>query len=393
MSEQVKQEGEFKLKKSKVPTVKTPVVSTVAKVDLSTPKEEENAIQEQSTNESVLQPEQPKMGLQEVEQGNTEQKVITNQAEESQEVTTITLADSTATVEEKTEVLETQAAAAVNDYKETGKKLPENVEKLVTFMEETGGTVEDYVRLNTDYSNVDPETLLKEYYKKTKPHLDSEEIEFFMDETFAYDEDEDEEREIKKKRIAFKEEVGKAKAFLEDLKSKYYDEIKSRTTVNPEQQKAIDFFNRYNQDQQTVEQKHSTFKDNTKRFFTQEFKGFDFNAGGKSFKVNPQNAETVAEKQSNITNLLKKFLNDDGDVTDLNGYHKAMFAAENADTIANHFYEQGKADAIKDMLAKSNNITTEHRPTASGEIMVNGFKVKAINGVDSTKLKIKKSFN
>lgn len=393
MSEQVKQEGEFKLKKSKVPTVKTPGVSTVAKVDLSIPKEEENAIQEQSTNESVLQPEQPKMGLQEVEQGNAEQKVITNQVEENQEVTTITLMDATASVEEKTEALETEATAAVNDYKETGKKLPENVEKLVTFMEETGGTVEDYVRLNTDYSSVDPEALLKEYYKKTKPHLDSEEIEFFMDETFAYDEDEDEEREIKKKRIAFKEEVGKAKAFLEDLKSKYYDEIKSRTTVNPEQQKAMDFFNRYNQDQQTVEQKHSTFKDNTKRFFTQEFKGFDFNAGGKSFKVNPQNAETVAEKQSNITNLLKKFLNDEGDVTDLNGYHKAMFAAENADTIANHFYEQGKADAIKDMLAKSNNISTDHRPTASGEIMVNGFKVRAINGVDSTKLKIKKSFN
>jgi hypothetical protein len=214
-----------------------------------------------------------------------------------------------------------------------------------------------------------------------------------MDETFAYDEEEDEEREIKKKRIAFKEEVGKAKVFLEDLKSKYYDEIKSRTAVNPEQQKAMDFFNRYNQDQQTVEQKHSMFKDNTKRFFTQEFKGFDFNAGGKSFKVNPQNTETVAEKQSNITNLLKKFLNDDGDVTDLNGYHKAMFAAENADTIANHFYEQGKTDAIKDMLAKSNNISTDPRPTASGEIMVNGFKVRAINGVDSTKLKIKKSFN
>jgi hypothetical protein len=393
MSEQVKQEGEFKLKKSKVPTVKAPGVSTVTKVDLSKPKEEEDAIQEQSTNESMLQPEQSKVGLQEVEQGNAEQKIVANQVEENQEIITINLTGDAVGVAEKTETLEAQAEAAVNEYQETGKKLPENVEKLVSFMEETGGSVEDYVRLNTNYDNVSPDALLKEYYKKTKPHLDSEEIEFYMDETFAYDEEEDEEREIKKKRIAFKEEVGKAKVFLEDLKSKYYDEIKSRTAVNPEQQKAMDFFNRYNQDQQTVEQKHSMFKDNTKRFFTQEFKGFDFNAGGKSFKVNPQNTETVAEKQSNITNLLKKFLNDDGDVTDLNGYHKAMFAAENADTIANHFYEQGKTDAIKDMLAKSNNISTDPRPTASGEIMVNGFKVRAINGVDSTKLKIKKSFN
>ena len=392
MSEQVKQEGDFKIKKSKVPTVKIPTASTVTKVDLSKTKTEEDAIQEQSTNESLLQPEQPEVGLQKVEQGNKEQEIVTDKAEDNQEVITINL-NSDSTVEEKTEELETQAEAAVTEFQETGKKLPENIEKLVSFMEETGGSVEDYVRLNTDYNSVSPEALLKEYYKKTKPHLDSEEIEFFMDETFAYDEEEDDEREIKKKRIAFKEEVGKAKTFLEDLKSKYYDEIKTRSIVNPEQQKAIDFFNRYKQDQQTVEQKHSMFKDNTKRFFSQEFKGFDFNAGGKTFKVNPQNTENVAEKQSNITNLIKKFLNNDGDVVDMNGYHKAMFAAENADTIANHFYEQGKADAIKEMLAKSNNITEEPRRTSGGEIMVNGFKVRAINGVDSTKLKIKKSFN
>ena len=217
MSEQVKQEGEFKLKKSKVPTVKAPGVSTVTKVDLSKPKEEEDAIQEQSTNESMLQSEQSKVGLQEMEQGNAEQKIVTSQVEENQEVITINLTEDTGSVTEKTVTLEAQAEAAVNEYQETGKKLPENVEKLVSFMEETGGSVEDYVRLNTNYDNVSPDALLKEYYKKTKPHLDSEEIEFYMDETFAYDEEEDEEREIKKKRIAFKEEVGKAKVFLEDL--------------------------------------------------------------------------------------------------------------------------------------------------------------------------------
>ena len=393
MSEQVKQEGEFKLRKSKAPAVKAPIASTVTKVDLSKPKTEEDAIQEQSADESVLQSEQPKMGLQEVEQGNTKQESVAESVEENQEVTTINIESGDDTTEEQAQALETETTAAINDYKETGKKLPENVEKLISFMEETGGSVEDYVRLNTNYDSIQPEALLKEYYKKTKPHLDSEEIEFFMDETFAYDEEEDDEREIKKKRIAFKEEVGKAKAFLEDLKSKYYDEIKVKQNVNPEQQKAIDFFNRYKQDQQNVEQKHSMFRDNTKKFFNQEFKGFEFNAGGKTFKVNPQNIESVAEKQSNITNLLKKFLNNDGDVVDMNGYHKTMFAAENADTLANHFYEQGKSDAIKEMLAKSNNISDTPRQTAGGEIMVNGFKVRAINGVDSTKLKIKKSFN
>lgn len=392
MSEQTKQEGEFKLKKNKVPTVKMNKAADVAKVDLSTKKEEEDAIQEQSANESVLQSEQPKVELSGVEQENAKQKNITSETKE-EEITVINIKEELPAIsEEEVNALEDKVNEAIEDAQNTGKRLPENIEKLVSFMEETGGSIEDYIRLNTDYSSVSPEALLKEYYKKTKPHLDLEEIEFYMDETFAYDEDEDDEREIKKKRIAFKEEVGKAKAFLEETKKKYYDEIKVRPSTSAEQQKAIDFFNRYKQDQQQVEQKHLNFKETTKKFFTQEFKGFDFNAGGKNFKVSLQNTDAVAERQSNITNLLKKFLNDNGEVTDITGYHKAMYAAENADTLANHFYEQGKADAIKEMLAKSNNISTEPRQTSSGEIFVNGFKVKAINGVDSTKLKIKSKF-
>jgi len=390
MSETVKQEGDFKLKRSKSPIAAKTGAATVAKVNLS--KKEEDAIQEQSTDESLLQSEQPQMGLQEVEQGDTEQKDVTGETKK-EEITVINIeGDSPTTTEEKVIALEEEVADAIAESKTTGKQLPENIEKLISFMEETGGSMEDYIRLNTDYSTVSPEALLKEYYRKTKPHLDTEEIDFFMDETFAYDEEEDDEREIKKKRIAFKEEVGKAKAFLEETKKKYYEEIKVRPSVNEDQQKAMDFFNRYKQDQQAVEQKHSSFRDTTKKFFTQDFKGFDFNVGGKEFKVNLQNTDAVAERQSNITNLLKKFLNDNGEVTDIKGYHKAMYAAENADTLANNFYEQGRADAIKEMLAKSNNISETPRQTASGEIFVNGFKVKAINGVDSTKLKIKSKF-
>jgi hypothetical protein len=391
MSEQIKQEGNFKLKKSKVPAIKPHGVSSVTKVDLSTKKEESDAIQEQSTNESVLQSEQPEVGLQEVEQGNAKQEIITSESNEQKEVTVIEVKEEQE-IQLETKKLESDFNEAVTNNIDKGKPLPENVEKLISFMEETNGTIEDYARLNRDYTKVDPESLLKEYYKKTKPHLDQDEIDFYMDETFAYDEEEDEEREIKKKKIAFKEEVGKAKVFLEDLKNKYYDEIKMKPSVNADQQKALDFFNRYKEDQQAVEQKHSTFKDQTKKFFNQDFKGFDFNAGGKAFRFNLQNTENVAEKQSNITNLLKKFLNENGDVTDMTGYHKAMYAAENADSIANHFYEQGKADAIKDIVAKSNNISTEPRKTSGGEISVNGFKVKAINGVDSSKLKIGRKF-
>ena len=187
-----------------------------------------------------------------------------------------------------------------------------------------------------------------------------------MDDRFAYDEDEDDERDIRKKKLAFKEEVAKAKEFLEDLKSKYYEEVKLRPSVNKDQQKALDFFNRYQQEQEIVDTQHSKFKNDTKSFFSQDFKGFDFKLGEKNFRYGIQNTDVVADKQSNITNLIKRFLNDNGEVTDLKGYHKAMYAAENVDTLANHFYEQGKADAIKEITAKSNNINTAPRQTASG---------------------------
>jgi hypothetical protein len=385
MSEQIKQEGDFKIQKKKPAMKNLGGANQVSKVDL-TPKKEEDAIQEQTTNESVLRTEQSEMGLQEVVAGNEEHKEITNAAEE--EVTIINAQEESA--KEVVAELAKELDEAIQDNKTSGIQLPENIEKLVTFMQETGGTVEDYVRLSADYSSISTESLLKEYYKKSRPHLDSDEIEFLMEDKFSYDEDEDDERDIKKKKLAFKEEVAKAKNFLEDLKNKYYDEIKLKPSVNKEQQKALDFFNRYNEEQKAAESKHSRFKDDTKKFFTQDFKGFDFNLGEKTFKYNIPNQDATADKQSNITNLVKKFLNDNGEVTDLKGYHKAMYAAENIDTIAKHFYEQGKADAVKEVVAKSNNITTEPRRSPPGDVFVNGLKVRAITGVDSSKLKIQK---
>jgi uncharacterized protein (DUF2164 family) len=396
MSENVKQEGTFKLQKPKPAPKKLNKPAAVTKVDLQTTKiEDTDAIQEQSTDESMLQPEQPKMGLQEMEQGDAKQEVTTIKIESEEEVTVINAIQeiSEEEINAASTELETEAKEAFQELESTGRQLPENIEKLVAFMEETGGSVEDYVRLNADYSNVNNEVLLKEYYKKTRPHLNDEEIDFLMDDRFAYDEDEDDERDIRKKKLAFKEEVANAKSFLEDLKTKYYEEVKLRPSINKDQQKALDFFNRYQKEQEVVETQHSKFKNETKSFFSQDFKGFDFKLGDKNFRYGVQNPDVVADKQSNITNLVKRFLNDKGEVTDLKGYHKAMYAAENVDTLANHFYEQGKADAIKEITAKSNNITTTPRQTASGEIFVNGFKVKAINGVDSTKLKIKSKFN
>ena len=391
MSEQVRQEGEFKLQKKKVPMKKLDKPNVVSKVDLTT-KPIIDAVQEQSTNESVLVNQEPKVGLQEVGEGNAVNTQVANEVNQ-EEIVTVIQEITQEEVNTATETLIEETNKAIEKAEITGKPLPENVEKLVSFMEETGGTVEDYVRLNADYSSISSEKLLKEYYKKSRPHLDAEEIDFLMEDEFSYDEDEDDERDIRKKKLAFKEEVAKAKNFLEDLKGKYYEEIKLRPGVTKEQQKATDFFNRYNEEQTYVETQHSKFKDDTKGFFSQDFKGFDFKIGEKNFRYGVQNAEVVADKQSNITNLVKKFLNDKGEVTDLKGYHKAMYGAENIDTIASHFYEQGKADAIKEVVAKSNNTTTTPRQTSTGEIFINGLKVKAINGVDSTKLKIKKFNN
>ena len=272
--------------------------------------------------------------------------------------------------------------------------LPENILKVIDFMKETGGTLEDYVRLNHDYSNVDNDILLKEYYKQTKSHLDSEEINFMIEDNFSYDEELDEERDVRKAKLAYKEEVAKAKNHLEGLKSKYYDEIKLRPGVTQDQKKAMDFFNRYNEEQDIAQQQHDTFKSNTKDYFGPEFKGFDFSVGEKKFRYGIKNANDVSDNQSDIANTIRKFLDKEGNVSDFKGYHKAMYTANNADTIAQHFYEQGKADAVKDLAAQSKNISTKARASAPEDVFVGGLKVKAVSGLDSSKLRIKtRKFN
>jgi hypothetical protein len=366
------------------------------KVDLSQPKiEEQHAIQTQETNDSnvVVEKQENSVDSKEVaeEVRSTEEvkpviEEIIEEKPEEEEVVNIG--------EEMVQTSEKPTAKVSDELPKQDINLPENIEKVVDFMKETGGTLEDYVRLNADYSNVDNDTLLKEYYKQTKSHLDSEEISFLMEDNFKYDEELDEARDIRKKKLAYKEEVAKARKHLDGLKSQYYDEIKLRPGVTQEQKKAMDFFNRYNEEQDVAQQQHETFKSNTKDYFTNEFKGFDFKLGEKKFRYGVKNPSEVADNQSNISNIIKRFLNDKGDVTDVQGYHKAMYAAENADTIAQHFYEQGKADAIRDVAAKSKNISNEARAAAPSDVYIGGLKVKSISGLDSSKLKIKtRKFN
>ena len=375
MSETIQDKEKAPLKVKKPKKLSKKIQETI-KVDLS--KKQEDAIQTQETDDSNAVVEEKK-------DETSGKKVVEEVRATKQEVETPIIEEIKEEVEETTKELK----EAIRDEKVVGKQLPENIEKLVTFMEETGGNVEDYVRLNADYSKLEDDALLNEYYKRTKPHLNSEEINFMLEDNFTWDEEVEEERDIRKKKLALKEEIAKAKNFLEDTKSKYYDEIKLRPGVTQEQQKAMDFFNRYNKEQQIAEQHHESFKSKTNNLFTNEFKGFEFNLAEKKFRYKISNVNDVAERQSNLNTFVKKFLNNDGEVVDTVGYHKAIYAAENVDTIANHFYEQGKADAVKDVMAKSKNINTESRPQANGDMFINGLKVTAVNGVDSSKLKFK----
>jgi len=362
--------------KSKPKKLVDKMPNNITHVDLS--KDPKKDLQEAATTKVEIPAEKVEAVVNEIKEEIKEEKI--------EQIATITEIK-----EEEKEVVETkqQLKEAVRDEKVVGKQLPENIEKLVSFMEETGGTVEDYVSLNKDYSKYDEKQVLNEYYKKTKPHLNQEEISFLMEDNFSYDEEVDEDRVVRKRQLLLKEEIAKAKNFLESSKSKYYDDIKLRPGVTQEQQKAMDFFNRYNKEQQLAAERREEFKDTTSKLFNDDFKGFEMKVGEKKFNYNVSNPSATAEKQSDLNEFVKKFLNEKGEVIDAVGYHKAFYAAENVDTIANHFYEQGKADAVKDVIAKSKNINNDPRPQASGDVFINGFKVKAISGVDSSRLKIK----
>jgi len=353
---------------------------SVMKVDLSkppTPKEDE--VKEDNADDSGVVAES------ENAEPTQEQEEVQPEAETQE---TPVLEEIT---EEEVEEVEEQVEEAIAEAEATGKPLPENIQKLMDFMEETGGDLNDYVQLNKDYSKLDNEDLLYEYYKQTKPHLNNEEINFMMDDQFAYDEDEDDEREVRRKKLALKEQVANAKSHLDGQKSKYYDEIKAGSKLTNEQQKAVDFFNRYNKEseatQKTVKKNSDIFTQKTDNVFNDKFKGFEYNVGDKKYRFNVNNAEEVKNTQSDINNFTKKFLDKNNTLSDAKGYHKSLYTAMNADAVAKHFYEQGKADAMKNSVAKAKNVDMNPRQS-HGKIEAGGMKFKVL-GDNSSDFKFK----
>jgi len=364
--------------------------NNVTKVDLTKKPEEKNETKEETTENTTNDTRVVEL----VEDAESVQKQEEVQSEAEAQETPVVEEIKEEEVKEKAEELAEQTEEAIAEAEETGKPLPENIQKLVDFMNETGGGLEDYVKLNQDYSKLDNISLLKEYYKQTKPHLNSEEIEFMMEDAFSFDEEEDEPRDIKRKKLALKEQVAQAKSHLENAKTKYYEEIQYGNKLTSDQQKAIDFFNRYNKEskeQKEISEKQTrTFLNKTNQLFNKDFKGFEYNVGEKKFRFNVKDASTVKENQSDISNFIGKFLDKNNEIKDTKGYHKGLFTAMNPDAIAKHFYEQGKADALKESIAKSKNVSMDPRQEFNSQINTSGMKVKVLgNNSNDFKFRIK----
>jgi len=376
-TEEVKDNNVTKVKMKSKPTEED-----VTKVDLTKPpvqKSEEVKKQPAEEEKVVVVNPEPEAKVEE----EVKEEAVEEETPVVQEVT-----------DEEVQKVEEEIEEAVQEAEATGKPLPENVQKLVDFMDETGGDINDYVNLNRDVSKMDDSDVLDEYYRTTKSHLTAEERSFLLEDNFGYDEETDDPNYIRKKKIALKEQVAEARAHLDGQKSKYYEDIKAGSKLTSEQQKAIDFFNRYNKESEEAnklnEASKKTFLKKTNSIFDKNFKGFDYEVGDKKFRFNVKDADKVKTTQSDLNNFINKFTDKDGStIEDARGYHKSLFTAMNADAIAKHFYEQGKADAIKGQVAKDKNINLEPRQT-HGETNVGGVKFKVLgNSTDDFKLRIK----
>ena len=351
------------------------------------PKKEENASEEQSTNEVSVRNEpeaSEEVSEQDKQEGVEELTEQSEEKEEEKQEETLEIVEESIEEPQQENVQETkEEPVQTNEY-------PEDIQKLMQFMEETNGTLEDYVNLNRDYSKMNNTSLVYEYYKNTKPHLDNEDLNFLMQKEFAYDEEVAEPSEIKAKQLAFKEELYKAQKHFNDSKEKYYADLKLRkqNEVPEEYKEAYDFYNEATKIQERAEKLKNTFDTRTNSFFSDDFKGFDFKVGEKKYRFKVDNKENIKNAQSTIDNFIKPYLNKEGEMEKVGEYHKALFTARNADKLASHFYEQGRADAIKESVKKSKNIDMSPRSEGAAPQNPNS-KVRVVESDSSNRLRIK----
>jgi len=359
------------------------------KVNLDKPvNTEENAIQESSPEEVSLRDEPEVSG--EVQQEN-EQEPNEEPAEQSNEQgSPLELISDEAPP--TPEAIEEKIVEAVEEAEEKNIEMPEDIQKLVSFMEETGGSLEDYVSLNRDFSALEPTSLVYEYLKATKPHLDDADISFMMQNKFGFDEEAADESEAKAKQLAFKEDLYKAQNHFNTSKEKYYADLKLRkqSDVPEEYKEAFDFYKQAKESEDINNRNSEYFQQATNKVFNEEFKGFDFKVGDKKYRFKVDDSQKVKSKQSDLSNFVSKYLDPEtGKMTKPLEYHRALFAAENVDKIANHFYEQGRADALKNSAKQSKNIDMSPRQDAASQKNYSNSPVKVVASNNSDKLRIK----
>ena len=375
-----KQDEITKLDMSKTSTEK----EEVTKVDLTEPQETKKDTEVKQETTDAVSDEQTSTVEEVVEETPQKEVVVQDEA-------TSVIEEVTEEEQKEIEQVKEEVVKAVEEADATGAELPENIQKLMDFMEDTGGDLEDYVKLNKDISKLNDNDVLYEYYKQTKSHLTNDEINFLMEDQFSYDEEVDDERDIKRKKLALKEQVASARAHLDGQKSKYYEEIKAGSKLTQEQQKAVDFFNRYNKESEAnnkvVKRNSNIFEQKTNQFFGDKFKGFEYNVGDKNYRFNVKNKDEIKKTQSDLNNFTSKFVDKNSSLKDAKGYHKSLFTAMNADAVAKHFYEQGRADALKESMTKSKNVNMDPRQ-AHKETQAGGLKVRVL-GDDSSDFKFK----
>ena len=244
---------------------------------------------------------------------------------------------------------------------EDGAGLPEWVQKMVDFHNDTGGGLEEYRQYTKDYDALSDTEILKEYYSQTKSHYSSEDIDLLIEDKFGiedglYEEGEELSREDKLKKLALKDEVNNAKQHLSRYKDKYYADMKSGLHGAPEQYKdAVEHYNKFQSQSKVNQQLHDTFIKDSKKVLSEDFKGFVFEAGDKKFRLNAGDGKTLLENQSDINKVLGSFLDENGNVADVEGYHRAVWAAQNVDKIFKSAFEQGKSFALKERAKSTKN--------------------------------------
>ena len=386
----LQKDGVYKINVDKPPKPKKEPKET-PKVESK--KEKKDAVQKPEAKETVLRDEGSEVGLQKMG-SEVRETSKDNEVPQKEKVETTDSPLELVTEEPEKEIKQEKPKPPVEEkilQEEKPNNLPEGVENLLQFMNETGGTLEDYAKLNRDYSKIDNISLLKEYYEFTKPHLDQNDIKFLMDKNFSYDEEADDPSDIKAKQLAFKEELYNAKTMLDNAKQKYYRDLKLRkqNDIPKQHQEALEYYNTSKQQQERSTLAQKDFLKETNKVFNEEFKGFDFKVGENKYRVKIDDPAKIKESQLDIKNFLNNYSDKSGKFKDIGSYHKAIYAAQNADKLANHFYEQGRADAIRESAKKAKNINMDPRQEASSITTKSGDRIRVVSGDSSDKLRIK----